>query len=61
MNAIDKKKFIAWVTKRLESFDNRINKDFGGGLIDDLGKHNELKMIKEAAERGEFDTVIWSE
>lgn len=61
MNTIDKKKFITWATKRLESFDNRINKDFGGGLTDDLGKYNELKMIKEAAERGEFDVAIWSD
>jgi hypothetical protein len=58
-NIMDKKKFIAWAEKRLESFDNRITKDFGGGLIDDLGKHNELKMIKEAVERGEFDAVVW--
>jgi hypothetical protein len=58
-NIIDKSKFIAWAEKRLESFDNRITKDFGGGLIDDLGKYNELKMIKEAAERGEFDAVVW--
>jgi hypothetical protein len=60
-NIMDKKKFIAWAEKRLESFDNRITKDFGGGLIDDLGKYNELKMIKETAERGEFDAVVWGD
>lgn len=56
---MDKEKFIAWANKRIESLEDRKNRDFGGGLTDDLGKYNEIKMIKEAAERGEFDILIW--
>jgi hypothetical protein len=59
MNIMDKNKFITWASQRLETLSERIAKDFGGGLTDDLGKYNELKMIKEAAERGEFDTKVW--
>lgn len=59
MNTMDKSLFIKWATKRMESLKGRIDRDFGGGLTDDLGKFNEIKMIKEAAERGEFDIKIW--
>lgn len=59
MNLIDKKKFIKWAEDRMSFLQERIQRDFGGGMIDDLGKFNEIKMIKEAAERGIFDAKVW--
>ncbi|WP_152966738.1 hypothetical protein [Sporosarcina globispora] len=59
MKTMDKNLFIKWATKRMEFLKDRIDRDFGGGLVDDLGKFNEIKMIKEAAERGEFDIKVW--
>lgn len=58
-NCIDKGKLIRFLEARMGSLGDRISRDFGGGMIDDQGKFNEAKMIKEAALRGEFDIDVW--
>ncbi|MDF2902381.1 MAG: hypothetical protein K0S25_19 [Bacillus sp. (in: firmicutes)] len=52
---ISKQKILDFMTKRFQSLQDEINRDFGGGLSDRLAKWQECKFWKEAIERGEFD------
>lgn len=60
-NILDKDKFVDWAEKRMEVLNSEIIRDFGGGMTDRLGRYNELKMIKEAVERGVWDTRVWGD
>lgn len=59
MSVMDTQKFIQFCEDRMASLIDRVNRDCAGGLVDDLAKYNETKMIKEAAERGVFNPPIW--
>lgn len=58
-NIMDTKKFIKFCEDRMSALKDRIDRDCAGGLVDDLAKYNETKMIKEAAQRGVFTPPIW--
>jgi hypothetical protein len=59
MKCLDKKKVLDFLQQRMDSLGDRIKRDFGGGMIDDQGKFNEVKMLKEKIERGELDIIVW--
>ncbi|MEM5009351.1 hypothetical protein WKH57_01390 [Niallia taxi] len=59
MNLIDKKTFIEWAERRMAALNDEIMRDFGGGMSNKLGHYNEVKTIKEMAQRGCFDIKVW--
>lgn len=52
---IIKNKIIQFMSQRMNTLQNQIDRDVGGGLSDRLAKWQECKYWKEAIERGEFD------
>lgn len=52
---VDKNKLILKMKERMDSLEELINKDVGGGLHTALSQWREIKYWKEAIERGEFD------
>lgn len=52
---LDKSKILDFMTKRKDALYNHITRDFGGGIQGRLYEHSEVKIWKEAIERGEFD------
>jgi hypothetical protein len=54
-DTLNKKKIISFMSNRIESLQNHVDRDFGGGLSDRLAKLQEIKFLKGAIERGMFD------
>jgi hypothetical protein len=52
---LNKKKIISFMSNRIQSLQDHIDRDFGGGLSDRLAKLQETKFLKGAIERGCFD------
>lgn len=58
-NVLNKHKLIAAMDQRMKYLQDRISRDFAGGLSADLEALREVKYWKEAIERGEFNIKIW--
>jgi hypothetical protein len=61
MNIVDKKKLLTNMKQRLTALEDRNQRDFGGGLHTEVGQIRELNIWISKLERGEFDTIIWSD
>lgn len=55
MTYINKDELIKFLTTRMKSFEERIHRDFAGGISDDLGRYREAKLLKKFVESGKFD------
>lgn len=60
-NIIDKKVLLSDLNVRLQSLEQRLDKDFTGAIQTDIHVIRELKTWIGKVERGEFDTKIWSD
>lgn len=58
LKVLDKDKLLDFMGKRKEGLYNQITRDFGGGLGGRVYEHSEVKVWKEAIERGEFDSEL---
>lgn len=59
MSVMDTKKFVAWCNSVMDSLQDRVDRDCAGGLVDDLAKYNQTRLIRDAAMRGEFNPPVW--
>jgi hypothetical protein len=58
MSVMDSKKFIEWCNAMIDALDDRVVRGAGGGLVDDLAKMNQTRLIRDAAMRGEFNVRL---
>lgn len=57
---LNKKKLIAAMEDRMKFLEERISRDFGGGMTGDVEAYRELKYWKECIkERGLYNIKIW--
>jgi hypothetical protein len=61
MSVMDSNKFISWCNSIMDALQDRIDRDFGGGMIDDLAKFNQTRAIRDAALRGEFNVRLFGD
>jgi hypothetical protein len=59
MNTIDKKSILTAMQQRLESLQDRHQRDFSGGVQSDMFAIRELKVWISEIERGEHDVKLW--
>lgn len=55
MSVMDTKKFVSWCNSIMDALQDRVDRDCAGGLVDDLTKYNQTRLIRDAAMRGEFN------
>lgn len=55
MTYINKEELIKFLEQRVNAFQDRVERDFGSGLSDDLGRYRESKLLKKFVEDGIFD------
>jgi hypothetical protein len=55
MSVMDTQKFVAWCNSIMNALEDRLYRDGGGRLTDDLAKYNQTRVIRDAALRGEFN------
>jgi hypothetical protein len=55
---VDKVLILKKMEQRLKALDDRMMRDYSGGVQSDVYTIRELKYWKEAIERGEFDAVV---
>jgi hypothetical protein len=57
-DTLSKKRILRFMSNRIQSLQDHIDRDFGGGLTDRLAKLQELKFLKGAIEREMFDDEV---
>jgi hypothetical protein len=55
MSVMDTQKFVAWCNSIINALEERLYRDGGGRLTDDLAKYNQTRVLRDAALRGEFN------
>jgi hypothetical protein len=57
---LDKNKIITYIDKRITALTERVERDFSGGFDgSDIKAFRELKSLKSAISRGEFEPEVW--